>query len=174
MNKTTIEQRLFLFLSICLILFVFLILHWEPGSNVPIPRLIEQKAALASGVIFDTAKLVVLDPDTGKEIQPCIPTVVSNQVYQSTEEKNQSDVSDIKSGAEKCTTELIIADTNSALNAALELSKKPIQGEIKKNGKVIPARFVVTLTTLYEGSHCNVINSGGNQYQNCGYHPKRP
>ena len=157
------KTGLFLFFS------AFLISGCESDKPIqPIQKLVDQRAALASGVSFDTAKLVVLDPDTGKEVLPCIQTGVSTQNYQPVEKKKQIEASDIKNGMKKCNIDLNITDANLAINSALELSKKPIEGEIKKNGEVIPARFIVTVTTLYKGSHCNVISNGGAQSENCG------
>lgn len=117
---------------------------------------IEKRVALATGVNFETGKIVALDPVTSKEVPACIP--------------DAGERSNDKSGsgkASKCTVELFVNDNNPELSNALELSKKLIRGEIKKNGKTKPARFVISVTTLYEGSDCNVVYSGGNQYENC-------
>ncbi len=163
MNKNMIKKTgLFLFFS------TFLISGCD--SDEPIQRLVDQRAALASGVNFDTAKLVVLNPDTGQEVPSCIQIGSSKQDYQSINRKIITEPSNMENAMQKCKTELNFNDANLALKSALELSRKPIEGEIKRNGEVIPARFIVTVTTLYHGSHCNVTSSGGNQSENCGRH----
>ncbi|PKD39704.1 hypothetical protein ACH5Y9_06750 [Methylomonas sp. BW4-1] len=131
------------------------------GSNESIETLVDQRVALASGVNFDTAKIAVLDPETGQELSACIQN-------KSDPRRNAEKVqSSTKDAAENCKATLLI-DDNPALKAALELSKQTIQGEIKKDGEVKPARIVISITTLYKGSHCNVLSSGGDQYENCG------
>ncbi|WP_020481888.1 hypothetical protein [Methylomonas sp. MK1] len=131
------------------------------GSNKSIETLVDQRVALANGVNFDTAKIVVLDPETGQEISACIQ---SKPDPRRSTDKAQSSTKD---SGENCKATLLI-DDNPTLKAALELSKQTIQGEIKKDGEVKPARFVISVTTLYKGSHCNVVSSGGDQYENCG------
>jgi hypothetical protein len=133
------------------------------SSQAPIQKLLDKKVALANGINFDTAKVVALDPETGDEIPACIQPGSATQDRQ----KSTTNAAEIANPAEKCEVELVISENNPELRAALELSKKPIQGEIKKEGTVKKARFVVTVTTLYEGSTCNVIYSGGDQIENC-------
>jgi len=118
-------------------------------SNMPIQGLVG-KAVLANGTEFFSKKLVVLDPKTGNEIPPCDPTGISNSTYQSIEGKKITGSTNMKKDTQKCETEVIITDSDSALKTALESSRKPIPGQIKKNGKVIPADFVVTVKALYK------------------------
>ncbi len=159
------KTGLFLFFSTCLISGC--------DSDEPIQRLVEQRAALASGVNFDTAKLAVLNPDTGQEVPSCIQIGSSKQDYQSINRKIITKPSNMENAMQKCKTELNLDDGNFSLKSALELSRKPIEGKIKKNGEVIPARFIVTVTALYHGSHCNSTFSGGDQFDNCGQHRRR-
>lgn len=135
------------------------------SSHAPIQKMVDKKVALAAGVDFDTAKVVALDPETGEEIHACI-----QQSEPATDVKSTASTAEGSEAPTKCEVELLNDEKNPALRAALELSKKPIQGEIKKDGQVKPARFVVTVTTLYHGSHCNVVYSGGDQIENCSKH----
>lgn len=117
---------------------------------------VEKRIALAHGVNFETGKVVVLNTETGEETPACI----QNAGGHTTDKSSSGD-------SAKCTVELLVNDNNPELANALELSKKLIKGEIKKNGKTKPARFVISVTTLYEGSDCNVVYAGGDQYENC-------
>jgi len=117
---------------------------------------LEKRVALASGVNFETGKIVALAPETGKEVAACIQSSGDRATDKSS-----------SGNAKKCTVELLVNDNNPELANALELSKKLIKGEIKKDGKTKSARFVISVTTLYEGSDCNVVYSGGDQYENC-------
>ncbi|MEI8574092.1 hypothetical protein U737_13645 [Methylomonas sp. LW13] len=121
-----------------------------------IKTFLEKRVALATGVNFETGKIVALNPESGKEVAACIQSAGDRVTDKSS-----------SGNATKCTVELLVSDNNPELTNALELSKKLIQGEIKKNGKTKSARFVISVTTLYEGSDCNVVYSGGNQYENC-------
>jgi len=161
-TKTIDKNGLLLILSS---LFLF-----SCSSHAPIQKLVDKKVAVASGVDFDTAKTVALDPETGEEISPCIQPGDAKPDGPSAE-KSGSSSTKATEAVSKCTVELLV-DNNPALRTALELSKKPIQGEIKKDGKLKPARFVVTVTSLYEGSHCNVVYSGGDQIENCSKHSR--
>ncbi|WP_157198194.1 hypothetical protein [Methylomonas sp. DH-1] len=135
-------------------------------SHGAIQQLLDKRVALANGIDFDTAKLVAVNPETGDEIPACIPVGPTKE----TSKKPTTQTDQVP----QCEVELILDEKNPALRTALELSKNPISGEIKKNGDIKPARFVVTVTTLYQGSTCNVVYSGGEQIENCTTTPRRP
>ncbi len=137
-------------------------------SCSPIQKLAEENnVVLLLGVDFETAKRVAIDAETGKEVLPCIQTGGSNQDYQFNESKKGYEATDTKNSRQECETELILED-NPTLKTALELSKKPIQGTIRKNGKEIPAQYIVGVTAVYRSSHCNTDSSGGDQHERCG------
>lgn len=117
---------------------------------------IEKRVALAHGVNFETGKIVALNTESGEEVPAC----TQHSGDRSSDKSNPQN-------ATKCSVELLVNDNNPELLKALELSKKLIHGEIKKDGKTKPARFVISVTTLYEGSDCNVVYAGGDQYENC-------
>lgn len=148
-----------LLLSICLISGC--------DSDKPIQKFVDQNVVLGSGVNFDNAKLVVLNSESGNEVPICTPTVDYRQSYQSNDLKKQNG-SEYKTEMtmQPCKTEFIITD-NTDLRSALELSRIPIIGKIRKNNELIDARYVVTVTALYKGSHCNSVSSGGYQFERC-------
>ncbi len=151
--------------AILLILSSSFILGCSPDN--PLQTLTDNRAALATGINFVTTKVVALNPENGSVVPACIKPGDNSQVSRTTE-KSSTDVDS------KCNVELVINDNTQALRTALELSKQPIQGEIKKNGEIKPARFVVTVTALYEGSDCNGVYSGGDQVVNCTKPKRRP
>ncbi|WKJ88867.1 hypothetical protein QZJ86_12630 [Methylomonas montana] len=134
------------------------------GCDKPIEKLVENNAPLASGIDFKTSKLVTLDPESGKHVPACIQPGQSKSDYRPATDKLGKEVAE----PQKCKVELIVDDSTPELKAALELSKKTLDGRIKKDGELKPARFVITVTALYKGSHCNAAASGGDQYENCG------
>jgi hypothetical protein len=135
-----------------------------------IPQLIKQNVILTSGVDFDTAKVVALNPFTGKEIVPCSTTgniFVSGSLSDTKQEQVQySSKSDDKDGCSSIQT--LIVDPDDALKSALKSAQSPpIQGTVRVNGKDKPARFIVSVTALYLGSHCATIYPAGQQLTNC-------
>ncbi|SJM95573.1 hypothetical protein [Crenothrix polyspora] len=126
-----------------------------PPKPVPaaidfISNLFGKNIVLVTGVDFQTGKSVVLNPITGEAVTAC-------------------DSQSTKAG---CTTQLIssdpqISNPNPELTSAINSSQKIIFGVINKNGKNIPARFVVTVTALYEGSNCATYISAGSQWESC-------
>jgi hypothetical protein len=112
-----------------------------------ISNLFGKNIVLVTGVDFQTGKSVVLNPVTGEAVSSC-------------------DSPGTKVG---CTTRIINSDSQFSpeLNNAINSSQKLIFGVINKNGKNIPARFVVTVTALYEGSNCATYISAGHQWEFC-------
>jgi hypothetical protein len=126
-----------------------------------------KKVALTTGVDFDSKKLVVTNPDTGEESPPCIQN--NRQVNTAPQMQLSTDNASDEETASICMTQLN-PDKSLDITKALELSKKPIEGKIIKNGVVIPATYVVTVTAVYKGSHCNTTSSGGDQHEHCHHH----
>jgi hypothetical protein len=105
---------------------------------------------LATGINFLTGKSIVIDPITGEEVTSCTST---------------SGASGANGG---CKTQINIDTSfNPELANIVSSSGRIINGVIRKNGKDIPARFVTTVTALYEGSECTTLIVGGNQYEHC-------
>jgi hypothetical protein len=128
---------------------------------------VKEEAALASGVNYETGKIVVVDPETGQIVKPCIPKAISRTgALSNTTIKQNQESSEIINGQE-CAIEILGTEENASVLSALEMSKNIIRGQILKDGKPVEARFVISITTLYEGSKCNGLYSGGAQYQNC-------
>jgi hypothetical protein len=167
-NRNISQKRIFLILSACLISGCQYNSHPPLNiTNMPILSLFKQNAVLASAVNFDTKKLIVLDPNTGKGIAPCKKKVENDKFANHSSQTKPTGESDMKNIIQNCETNPVIDNPNSLLNAALKSSQEPIQGEIEKNGKIIPAQFVVTVKALYKGSNCETDFSGGNQVEHC-------
>ncbi|WFP51915.1 hypothetical protein PL263_07750 [Methylomonas sp. EFPC3] len=132
-------------------------------------KLLDKEVALASGIDFKTEKVVAVDPETEEEIMPCNHSGADKPDGRASVAPSTN--SNTADGKTDCKVELLL-DNNPALKAAIALSQKTIEGKIKKDGEQKPARFVVTVTTLYHGSHCNVVYSGGDQYENCSKHTR--
>jgi hypothetical protein len=130
-------------------------------SNPTSEQFVNQSVAIASGIDFETTKLVAIDPETGEEVTACVRNT-NAKAYSRTETPKAA------TSAGACKVELLVDGNDPAIRNALALSSKPIEGQIKEDGQLKPARFVVTLTSLYKGSHCNVVASGGTQYEFCG------
>ena len=114
-----------------------------------------------SGIDFDSGKLVSTDPYTGEEIIPCS----SKRPFDAVLEKKRS-----KLTVNGCKSPVLLGDeslNNIALQDALKSSEQPIMGKVKVNGEEKDARFVVTVTALYKGSHCTTIYSDGDQITKC-------
>ncbi len=115
-----------------------------------IPKLFIENAILATGISYETNEPIVLSSITGDPVAPCSKKI--NDIYQS--EKTKS----------SCKTKII--PSSKALETALSINQ-PIQGTIIKNGKEIPATHIVTVTTMYKGSHCTTKNIAGFQFEIC-------
>jgi hypothetical protein len=152
MNKKMITKTaIFLFFG------GYLITGCEKNSN-GLDKFVEENVVLASGVNFETKRLIALDPISEKEVKPCDLTGISEKNYQSSQDNKQT----------QCNIKLGIGeDPNSPLNAALKTSLKPIPGKIEREGKVIDAEYVIVVKALYKGSLCETDTSGGIQIENC-------
>ena len=133
----------------------------------PIPQLIKQNAILASGINFDKGEVVALNSFTGINIVPCSTAdniFVSGNLPDTKQRKVQyKPKSDDKDG---CNITQIV-NPDDALKGAIKSTQSPIQGTVRVNGENKPAKFVVTVTALYRGSHCNTIYSAGQQLTDC-------
>lgn len=156
-KKIIIQTALLMFMSSLLI---------SCDKSQPIPNLLNQHVVLADGVNFDSGELVVLDPFTGKLVQPCEKSMIKENnppaqagAYQSDSSKTE------KQNNPKCDSQVI--DPSASLQSALNSSDKVIEGTILKNGKKIPTRFVITVRALFEGSYCQTTFGSGQQYEQC-------
>lgn len=140
--------------------------YQEPAT---ISNFFEKNVVLATGIDFQTAKSIVLNPITGEQLTSCgsgvkivntdknIPQTKPNQRLLS---KNPP--TSIQSN---CNTQIV--DPNPELANAISASEKIISGTIRKNGKDIPARFVISINALFEGSNCDYYISQGQQFMFC-------
>lgn len=137
-------------------------------SEKSIPEFVDQNAVTAVGVNFDTQQITVINSNTRESVLSCIPATKNNLNLESLTSKTKS----ATSGMQECARQ-ITDDKNLELTTAIELSQKTIKGFLWENGKKIPANFSVSVTALSEGSICNTIYSGGNQYETCGRRRRR-
>lgn len=165
MNNSLLANKYLLILLIFILLFCT---YFLLNPFTKITQFTAAGAALASGVDVDTKKLVVVDTDTSQLVAPCKP-IGDVDKYPTDKGKYLAEAKGSYKNIPDCAVQ-ILTDSNQALSAALEISKKPIEGKIKKNGETKPATFVVTVTAVYRGSNCNTTSSGGNQHENCGNH----
>ena len=168
MNNSLPNKYLLILIAALLIFCAYFTLFWDPNPSAKIKPFVEQRVALAIGVDFDLKKLVVVNPDNGQLVAPCKPIRDDNN--QPTNGKKQLTMAKGSYKAIPDCAVQILTDSNPALASALEISENTIEGKIKKNGETIPATFVVTVTAVYKGSHCNTTSSSGNQHENCGHH----
>lgn len=118
------------------------------------PLMVEQNVVLVSGVDYETGRLFAYDPISAETIMAC------NSISTDAKRKQQM------SKQECLINDYEIRAPESVLDA-IKTSQETIDGSVIKDGKEIPARFVVTVSALYEGSLCVTEWSGGAQYENC-------
>jgi hypothetical protein len=109
---------------------------------------------MAIGIDFWTGKSIILNPIAETTITTCNPDSLGDLPT------NQAQVTQIG-----CNSQVI--NPTPELANALQSSQGIINGTIRKNGQDIPARFVVAVTALYEGSLCQTYFSGGDQWELC-------
>lgn len=120
---------------------------------------VKNNVGLSNGIDFDSTELVVVDPETGEQLTACLQT---------SETKDRPAAAKTEANKQSCQVELFVDGNNPAIRTAIELSKRPIEGQVRRDGQQKPARFVTTLTALYTGSNCYTVTSGGTQYEFCG------
>ena len=133
----------------------------EDIGSQPISKLIEKNVVLANGIDFDTGKLVSIDPYTGEEITPCL----SGQPATDSKETKQG-----QQTLSSCKAPVMLSGeslNHTFLQDALKSSGQPIMGKVKVNGEEKDARFVITVTALYKGSHCTTTYSAGDERTQC-------
>lgn len=166
MNNSLLANKYLLILIVFILLFCTYFLL-NTGSQKITPFIVT-RAALASGVDFNTKKLVVVNTDNSQLVAPCNP-IVASDMYPTNGGKHMTKATDSYKGIPDCTVQ-ILTDSNQELSNALEISKKTLEGRIKINGESKPATFVIAVIGVYSGSNCNTTSSGGNQYQHCSNH----
>jgi hypothetical protein len=136
----------------------------------PIPEFFGKNIVMATGIDFQTGKSVVLNPTTGQVIKPCSnqqdilnPNDPTGQTI--TKQRNISQYRGVPPDNEDCNTQIIEASPE-VLNA-IKSSQNISNGTVRKNGKDIPARFVISVATLYKGSDCISYTSLGNRVVVC-------
>jgi hypothetical protein len=152
------KTPLFFLFSACLI----------SGCEKPKDEFVEHRVVLANGIDFDSRKMVLVDAETGQLTEPCDPTAELSSEDRSANEKKGSSENGTHNSIKKCAVQFVASDTDPALSTAIELSRKPIEGKIKKNGELVPATYFVVVTALYKGSHCNSTTGAGTSGQSCG------
>ncbi len=171
MNNSIIEHKFFLILIIAFLIFIAYIFLFSDISPTT-ARLLEREVVLASGVSLEEKELVVINPETGNLELPCRQIqVLKYKKIRTGNNANQVIEKDLNS--KDCEVE-IVSDSNSELADALEISKKTIEGQVRKGDKLLKAIFVVEVKGAYEGSTCNTSSSQGNQIENCGRKRRRP
>ena len=142
----------------------------EETSKDMIPGFFGKNVVLATGIDFQTGQSTVLNPMTGEQQKPCNSRVVivNSDKYPRPAPRQQGRVkaeANVASNEGGCNTQIV--DSSPELRNSLNSSEKIINGTIRKNGKDIPARFVVSVAALYEGSNCVTYISGGKEYDIC-------
>jgi hypothetical protein len=155
-----------LILKIVITLFVSLFLI----SCSKVHSLTERNALLASGVSFDpkgldSSKIVVISSVDGKKIQSCEKINIIEKNNISDERLKTSNQSSTKIPLDQQCNNEIVANDPDLLNA-LRI-KNSLDGFVIKDGVRVPAKFVVTVTAVYKGSHCNSLYGLGAAYTNC-------
>ncbi|MCF6252994.1 MAG: hypothetical protein L3J75_17270 [Methylococcaceae bacterium] len=118
-------------------------------SPTLIPQLFIQNAILATGINFKTKEPVIFNTLTGSRVTPCA---------------NNNKINGLENTNSTCKTQAI--PPNKALETALSINQ-PIEGTIVKNGKTIPATYIVSVRALYKGSHCTTIYILGYEFEVC-------
>lgn len=170
--KTIPFKEIAIFLLIGLLFINILLIFINKNDPMPpIASFIGQNAVLANGYNFDTAKPIVVDPITSITLSACHKTKINRSGNKSgykvnvPTQDNSSEFIGVNDFNLDCGTEIV--NPAPFLNEALKNSQNVIKGTIKKDGKEIPARFLISVTALYEGSNCVTYFSGGEQYESC-------
>jgi hypothetical protein len=164
-----------------LLVIVALMLCWymTGGLSSSIPILVKNDVILATGINFENNNLVAINPFTSEQITPCNTNkaienvVIADNPNELKKDQIQNKLTNRVALHDKGCNVKIEAFENPILNAAfrkaLELSKAPIIGTVKVNGedKGREARILVTVTALYQGSHCSYTTSNGVEYKSC-------
>jgi exopolysaccharide biosynthesis protein len=130
----------------------------------PVPELFElvnNNIVLSEGVDFKTGKPVVLNPLTGKTIEPC----KQPSTYTSKQQDYQKQKDDQKKN--ECKIQFSAKDAPASLSELLNNGRESYSGFLLKDGKKIPAKFSNSVSARYDGSWCLVLWSGGYQYEDC-------
>ncbi len=113
--------------------------------SIPVPKLIEGNALSTTGVNFLNQDLIVLDSLTGEPVDSCgVIGILEN--------------GQIPSKGQGCDIEVI--NPSEELKNALKITST-LDGHILKNEQKIPAKFVVIVKALYEGSECETTCLNG-------------
>jgi hypothetical protein len=144
------------------------ILKFEPDV---IPHLMKHNVVMTNGFDFNTGKMVTIDPFTGKEVNPC-GTMEDIHVSGNSADKTPNNTQNSPhTGGHRdftgCNTQIV--DANPTLKDALKISAlpEPMEGTVRVDGIDKPAKFIITVTALYPGSHCSTTFSGGVQLTSC-------
>ncbi|WGS88264.1 hypothetical protein [Methylomonas sp. UP202] len=125
-------------------------------NPVPVIKMIDEKAIATVGVNYDDGNLIVLESLTGSSAKPCGKVeIIENYDVK----ENKVEVP----GNSEC---IKVINPNEALKSALGVDST-INGEVLKNGKRIPARFVVIVQALYQGSDCTTTTGNGTGSESC-------
>ena len=115
----------------------------------PIPNFLLNRVYYPIGYDFLTSKPIVLNSLDSTIVEPCI----------------NPRSGDKEGKLKECNTKLV--EPSAALRQAIAATKTPILGKISKDGKILKARFIVTVTALYEGSYCTTHYAAGEQRDEC-------
>ena len=102
------------------------------------PKFVQQNVVLSTGINAKTLKPVVLNAATGEELKSCGEVKIST------------------GGTTPATGCIQLVDPPEAVKNAMALTQ-PIDGKITKNGVEKPAKYIVSVNVLYEGSNCETV-----------------
>lgn len=146
----------------------------EDGSQDMIPEFFGKNVVLVTGIDFKTGKSIVLNPTTGEEVKPCpeheIIIEATDQDSNRVSKPKHAPYKTIKNSSNEqpdCNVQFV--NPSQELLSAFESSQKIISGFVRKNGTdlPIPAKFITTVTALYEGSDCIDLITADGQYGLC-------
>lgn len=143
----------------------------QPKTEFAVPALrlqtnfLNQDAILATGLDIKTGKPVVLGTVKGENIEPCSDSTIfastetgntdSKEVYSEPAEKTRNDKD------QDC---IKVVNPSADLKSVLNSTRSIIDGTVIKDGEIKPAKFIVQVSALFEGSDCITHYVGGVQY----------
>jgi hypothetical protein len=141
----------------------------ERLESCPITKLLKKNVPLVNGIVFDTGKILGLNPLNGQALAPCDSgekLLVFQRIANVVRQKIVPNLKPKQTLVDSCKPSQIV-DASPEIVRAIQSSSSPIQGTIKSKGVIKPARFIVTVTALHENSNCTTTFTEGQQVTNC-------
>ena len=136
---------------------------------LPFAKLIKNRAVLAHGIAFDSARSIGINPFTGKNVDPCASgkdLFIPRRFVRAAGRALKTALTGDKPANQACSPSQIV-DASPEIMKAINSSAAPIEGFVKDHGVIKKARFVITVTALHEDSYCTTTFSEGQQLTNC-------